>query len=427
MPRLAALAILFLSDLVLAAPMRQSSGGGCCALVCIILFTAIYRSGGVDWGRAIGTAAFPGIFGWFIWRDRQFGAGIRWFALSCASVQALSFALGLVLGLLASAGAFGLDTFGNRPPKVSEVDLSRIPEDEALGLHPLATIVSDPPGAKVFVNGQQRGQTPLETKLTAGERSEVKVELPGYFPETRARTPDAREHLTFSFTLKAAARLKVTTTPPGARVLTSMKEVLPRTPGSSGPLEPGATDVLVLLDGYQAHAQAVTLLIGDTELEVTLEPGVKISVASTPDNGEVYVDGVWMGVTPTSVFVAPKGTHTLVVKKETWADAKKVFASPARPLSWEAKLVDTGRVRAQQAVAKARARYDSVNKDLEKVQAKLATMYNPSASLEREREALDRQMEKAAGALEKAEAALRAIEEDRNGGRPLAPTPESDP
>lgn len=431
MNRLVALAILLLSDLALAAPTRQAtSGGGCCTLVFVILFTSIYRSGGADWGRAIGTAAFPGIFGWFIWRDRDLGTGIRWFALICALLQTLS----IVLGLLAAAGAFngilGLEALGKEAPKVSSlstIDLSKIPEDESLGLHPVSTIVSDPPGANVFVNGEARGKTPLETKLTAGARCEVKVELTGYFPASQARAPDAREHLTFSFTLKAAARVKVTSTPAGARVLASMKEVLPRTPGFAGPLEPGETDLLVLLDGYQAHPEKVTLPLGDTELEVTLEPGVKIAITSIPDEGEVFVDGVWMGVTPTSVFVSPKGKHTLEVKKGTYADAKKVFASVGKPTAWEAKMVDTQRVRAQQAVEKARARYDKVNRELEKAQDKLESMSNPSPRIERLREALDRDMEKAASALEKAEAALKAIEEERNGGLPPARPVETDP
>jgi hypothetical protein len=436
MPRLAALALLLLSDLALAAPGRQySSGGSCCSLFFIILFTAIYRSGGADWGRAIGTAIIPGVFGWFIWRDRELGTGSRWCALVCASLQAFAFVAGVVLGLLVSAGVFnsflGLHGPGKddaaKVSSTSDIDLSKIPEDEALGLHPPATITSDPPGAKVFVNGKERGKTPLETKLTAGERNEVNVELTGYFPASQSRAPNAREHLTFSFTLMAAARLKLDSTPPGARVLVNKKEMLPHTPGFSGPIEPGEAEVLVLLDGYQAHREKVTLPLGDTELQATLEPGVKIAVTSVPDQGEVFLDGAWVGVTPTSVFVAPKGKHTLEVKKETYADARKLFASVSKPVSWEAKLVDTGRVRAQQAVARARANYDKVNHDLEKVQAKLEAMYNPSPKLERQREALDFEMEKAAGALEKAEAALKAIEEERNGGRPPAPPPEPDP
>ena len=426
MSRLPFLAVTLYSGLALAAGQYQrTSGGGCCSLILFGLFVYVYSSGGAGWLLSIGTAAFPGIFGWFIWRNRDVTLGVRITALVMASLHAFFFVLGIGLVLFASSGAFGrmMQKAGvEKPPAegtTTPVDLTNVPEDPALGLHPSSTITTDPPGAQVFVDGKERGRTPLDTPLAAGARNEVKVELADYFPALQYRSPNAREHLDVSFTLKPAASLKVTSTPPGAHVLAAMKEVLPRTPGKTGLIDTGETEILVLLDGYQAHRETVTLPQGETVLDVTLEPGVKLSVSSTPDKSDIFVDGAWLGVTPAEVFVAPRGKHTVEVKKETWAPAKKVFPSVAKPAVFVAKLVDTDRVRAQQAVAKARSRYDKVNQTLEKLQWKIEHMANPPESLERQRVTLDRDMEKAAGVLERAEAELKSIEEMRGVTPPV--------
>lgn len=413
------------SGLALAAANRGSSGSACCTLIFVGLFLYIYRSGGADWLRCLGAVLFPGVFGWFIWRDRELGTGSRWVALIFASLHAFSLLSGVVIFILVKGGALDRMLLPNLPftsdAPGKPVDLTNVPEDKSLGLHPASSIITDPPGAKVFVNGQERGKTPLETPLAAGERNEVKVELADFFPATQFRSPNAREHLDVSFTLKAAARLKVSSEPPGARVLAGTKEVLARTPGNTAPLDLGETEILVLLDGYQAHRQTVRLPTGDTALEVSLTPGVKLAVTSTPDQADIFVDGAWLGLTPADVFVAPKGKHAVEVKKDTWAPAKKVFASVTRPVSFAPKLVDTGRVRAQQAVTREQARYDEVNQALEKLQWKIEHMEYPPDSLERQRAALERDMEKAAGALERAEAALKAVEEMRGLPSPAEP------
>jgi hypothetical protein len=423
--RLLVLGVTLFSGLALAAPGRQTTGGGgCCSLFILILFTYIYRSGGTDWGRSIGTAMFPGIFGWFIWRDRDLGSGARWTAVIMASFHVLSFVIGIGLVLAAPTILRKMNpvaTVTEKKPS-TPVDLSNVAEDPALGLHPPAFITSDPIGAKVTVNGEVRGKTPIDTPLNAGQRNEVKVELEGYFPGTQYPSPNARERVNVNFTLKSAARLKVTTQPEGARVLLAQKEVLARTPGISVPLESGSSEMLVLLAGHQAHYQTLELTTGETEVEVTLQPGVKIAVTSIPDQAEVFVDGRWLGVTPTDVYVSPKGKHTLEVKKESWATAKKIYTSVPKPTSFVAKLVDTERVAAQQAVNRARARYDKINAELEKLQFKIEHLMNPPPKLEKQRAKLEQDMEKAAGALEQAEAALRAVEEARGP----APAPKEE-
>jgi len=427
MSRLVALAITLLSSVALAATREQSGGGGCCTLIFVLIFVAIYRSGGTDWARSVGAAMFPGIFGWLIWRDRGLGGGARWVALIFASLQVFFFLLGVIAAIALPSLLKRAADAANVPAlsKPSDVDLSKIPEDPSLGLHPLSTVSSVPTGALVFVNGEERGRTPLETPMTAGQSNEVRVELAGYFTSTQAQTPNAREHLVFHFNLKEAARLQLETTPPGARVLIGTDVVLERTPGLAKNLETGDTELLVVRDGYQPLHHALKLPSGETSLALTLEPGVKIAVGSTPDQADVLVDGTWLGRTPLDVFVSPKGKHTIELKKEPFAPVSKTFTAVKKPTSFRPKLVDVERGSALQAVAKARARYDRVNDLLEKLQTKIEQMQNPPPKLERQRASLEVDMEKAAGALELAEAKLKELDEQR-GTPPPAPEKGND-
>ncbi len=423
MPRLVLLAFTMVSSFAFAAAPSISSGsggGGCCSLLIIALFVYIYRSGGADWLRSIAAALFPGLFGWFIWRDRALGNGARWTSLVFASFQVFFFLVGIVVALAAPALVRSLNPGGSYQPSPLPsplpTDVSTLPEDPALGLHPVATITSDPSGGKVFVNGVETGKTPLDTPLNAGKRNQVKVELTGFFTAEQTGTPNAREQLSMHFTLKSAATLTVTSEPPGARVLAERQVVLEKTPGTTPSLELGETELLVSLPGHQTARQQRVLTRGETTLHVVLVPGVKIAVTSEPAQADIFLNGQWQGLTPAEIYVAPKGNQTLEVKKEGWAAAKKVFASVLRPTHFKVKLVDTERVTAQGAVARARARYDKTDAALEKVQALLAKSLNPNPKLEQKRIALDREMEKAATALEQSDAKLRALEDSR--GRP---------
>ncbi|MFO0594945.1 MAG: PEGA domain-containing protein [Myxococcaceae bacterium] len=478
---LVALAPFFvLADVALAA--NGAGGGGCCSLVWVVLFTAAYRGGGVDWPLALGTAFLPGIFGWFIWRNRDYSTGARVLALVMAILHALFFVLGLIAAAFAGqmlkakiaevAGISAFDTRAQFIGRCAEQSPTRVcsciadaaqdrTESDRLtlasgkeagplaawleaqrqecatktglpavggvdvGVFPTSKVDSEPPGARVFVNGEERGKTPLETKLAAGKNNEVRVELDGYFPDSQFRMPNANEHLTLTFPLKPAAIVKVTSTPPGARVLVGMKEVLAKTPGRTAPLEKGETELLVVLDGYQPHVEKVDLPLGESSLEVQLTQGIVLTVTSAPEAGaEVWVDGQLVGLTPASIAVASKSKPTVEVKKEGWGGAVKKFGPMTKPQTFAVTLVDVERKAANAALARARARYDKANAALEKQQKKMEFMNNPPAKLVKELEKLEKVMEGAAAELEKAELALKQIDEERP--LPVAPKKPDD-
>jgi hypothetical protein len=425
--RLVFLAALLSASVAFAASDVATRGGpgGCCTLLLWIIWLRVYRSGGVDWPLAIGATVFPGVLGWFVWRNREHGNGARWLGLITASLHAFFFLLGVVLALFlpsylkraAAAAEGGVPSF-SKP-----VDLSQVKEDPSLGLHPPAHITTNPTGAVVFIDGEKRGVTPLETPLAAGAQNQLKLELPGYFPVNTTRSPNARERLDLSFTLQPAGQLEVVTEPPGARVFAGRKKVLDASPGHTALLELGEVELLVIADGCLPLHETRTITQGTSSWNVALERGVPITLEAKPLEGEVFLDGQWIGETPLSFAVPSTGKHQLEVRRETWSTWTKKLEKLKKPARFTAVLVDADRVKAEATAKRTRAAYARAEAALNQVQEKLDRALNPSPSLERQRVALERDMEKAAGDLEKAEARLRAVVEARERGLP-PPDPE---
>lgn len=418
---------------MLTAPMAVAAndaarrgGPGCCSLIFLIIWLRVYRSGGVGWLLSIGATIFPGVFGWFVWRNRDYGSGARWLGAISAALHVGLFLLGFFAAIFIPAYLKRVAAVAESPPSFSKpVDLSQVKEDPGLGLHPPASITTDPPGAVVFIDGTKRGLTPLETTLTAGAQNELKLELAGYFPVKTTRSPNARERLDLSFTLQPAASLEVISEPPGARVFAARKKVLEATPGTTELLEPGEVELLVLAAGHLPLHETRTLGAGPTTWNVVLEPGVPVTLKSTPLPGDVFLDDRWIGQTPLALAVPSTGKHVLEVRRETWTTWSKKLEKVKKPLSFNAVLVDADRVKADAWAKRARATYARVEAALNKVQEKLDRALNIPAKLEQQRVALERDMERAAAELEKAEARLRAVVEARERGLP-PPEPDAE-
>ncbi len=290
--------------------------------------------------------------------------------------------------------------------------------DDSLGLHPWCTVSSSPTGAKVFVDGGERGKTPLRTRLTAARNNTVRVELDGFFPESRTLEPNAKEATEVSVTLRPASRVRVTTEPAGAQVSIGGQVVIPQTPGISGPLEPGPADIVVTLAGYEQQQQRVTLAEQEAPLSFTLSHGAKVAVASAPPGAEVKVDDVVVGATPLDVYVSPKGKHTIVISKPTWSTVKRVLTRIKPGERVVVSLVDLDLVPARKRAMKARTIYGKAETTLAQLQAKAEATSNVTPALEKQLATAERVMEKASIELESAEVALKAVEERRASETP---------
>ena len=143
-------------------------------------------------------------------------------------------------------------------------------------------IRSDPPTARVIINGVPRGVTPLEIKLDCKEtrKFEVSVFLPGYLPKTK--------------TIRCR------------RILGPKKNVFFK-------LDPG-----------RAPVKGSDLALPQVKEELGM-----IEIKSIPGNSEVFLNNIFIGTTPITAQKIKSGYYILEVRKKgfkTWR--KKIRINP---------------------------------------------------------------------------------------------------
>jgi TonB family protein len=184
------------------------------------------------------------------------------------------------------------------PPAVAQAPLPGAPSaptpPPAVGV---LRVSSQPEGARVSLNGQERGSTPLELSEVPFGVYEVRIELKGYETETRdvslnAGSPDAAVETALSRRRGRVAlgTARFTSTPEGARVAVDGKSV-GRTPLEGVRLSPGTHRVDMSLDEHEAWSGSVEVASGK-EARVAAEL-VPVAPAAPPppppvDTAKVY-------------------------------------------------------------------------------------------------------------------------------------------
>jgi hypothetical protein len=196
------------------------------------------------------------------------------------------------------------------------------------------TLVSDPPGAAVAINGIPRGTTPcVVDRIPEGEAT-VDIRADGFIDVSQTVKLAAGEMQTLNIPLSPKpARLVVTSRPSGARVYVN-NERRGDTPLTLADLPPGAYRVRVEQDGYDPLARTLDLVrAGDSieEFGLTSNTGL-IQLTTTPADVEVFVAGKTLGKTiaglddttnlsnPLLIGGLPVGTHALKLVRKGWAE-----------------------------------------------------------------------------------------------------------
>jgi hypothetical protein len=187
--------------------------------------------------------------------------------------------------------------------------------------------LTDPPGAKVYVNSVCRGTTPFAATFRAAEfNGSMEVVLPGH---ERTECP----HLP----LNGPSDTLITSAPPGAeitvdgnRVGTTPEVVFlwfpheimlswsARQPEAKIQAKPPAVEQQ---QQQQQQQQQTVVMPGGTGGEKEAGQGTVI-VSATPENCEVCVDGIFVGNAPTNLKLS-EGIHVIEVKKEGYETFKR--------------------------------------------------------------------------------------------------------
>ena len=127
---------------------------------------------------------------------------------------------------------------------------------------------SDPPGARVMVNGQPRGVTPLAVRDIPFGAHTIAVTLAGYGPrQQRVALTRTRPSRSLDFTLRRIPEeyfgaLQIDSRPTGARVFVDGKEA-GITPFAAPRVAIGSHVIRIEMDGYQPWSTSVQVVAGD--------------------------------------------------------------------------------------------------------------------------------------------------------------------
>jgi serine/threonine-protein kinase len=139
-------------------------------------------------------------------------------------------------------------------------------------------VVSEPAGARVLVDGQARGHSPLELAELSFGSHEVRVEQAGYEPERRrieleAGAPTAELRLTLKpRAAPTTGAADFVSTPAGAAVSVDGKPA-GLTPLRGFRLQPGRRRVELRLDGHETWSSTLDVSAGETgRVDVRLRP-----------------------------------------------------------------------------------------------------------------------------------------------------------
>ncbi|RJP76828.1 MAG: PEGA domain-containing protein [Desulfobacteraceae bacterium] len=193
-----------------------------------------------------------------------------------------------------------------------------------------ASIASVPGGAEVYLNGLQKGLTPVVIHDLAEGEYEVILKKEGFDLHTEKIMASSSGTAEVTAMLKPAyGALQIQSDPPGAEVFVdSIKSGV--TPINLTQVKKGDHTVKLLKPGYDAWTKEIRITAGvQSELAATLSVAMgSISITSKPDDAMIYIEGIKHGKTPLMLKVE-KGIRTIEIQKsgyEPWKQNVKIMA-----------------------------------------------------------------------------------------------------
>lgn len=206
-------------------------------------------------------------------------------------------------------------------------------ESEVVSTNPgKVKIITDPPGANLYLNGIKTADfTPFTGSLNPGE-TKILIEKAKY--ETLDTTVIIRGKETTVIDVNlipTTVWLNVLSTPSGATVNLDGKDY-GRTPFSYewnlSAAENQTSKILILkLDGYDEHRDVIKLVPSKIPLEFKHEfkvPKGQYQVTSSPSGSQVFIDGMYRGVTPLSGDMN-FGSYDVKVQLDGYENLEKEF------------------------------------------------------------------------------------------------------
>lgn len=187
-------------------------------------------------------------------------------------------------------------------------------------------VESEPAEAEVVINGEVKGRTPLDVPGLSGD-VEVAVRRAGYRPWSTKVT--MAQAMNLKATLEALAGvIRVTSEPPGAKVLLNGKD-MGVTPIELSNVPPGEHEVVVVPAKGEPTARRLVLAAGQTaKVEVGAKPAPSPNDVSTSTLTFVLDKILWQQKLPLG---RDAGLHVVLAQLNNGHQAFSVVVSPSRP------------------------------------------------------------------------------------------------
>lgn len=172
------------------------------------------------------------------------------------------------------------------PPPPPPESVSEKPKEVIL------QIFSDPPHAKVIVDGEEKGETPLFIPGIGESEITVRLEKEGYFPVTRKikidpSEGDKRVEMNLKPLQTVSMNISVISEPEGAKVFINGR-IVGITPLNSYPLPYGTYQIAIEKEGYKPKYDEIKVFkSGRQTLSFVLEPIHKMEERRLPIEGEL--------------------------------------------------------------------------------------------------------------------------------------------
>ena len=188
------------------------------------------------------------------------------------------------------------------------------------------TIISEPEGAYVYINGTQFGETPFSLSGMRIGRYELKVAASGFAEQkSTIEVPNSDPITTKVRLVRQTGKLRLETTPAGLplRIEQSSSLVLnePFQPITAvapweTSLPTGFYTVYVQRDGYREVERTVEIGPDATEMcSVAMTPA-RLEITSTPTGAEVYHYGEKVGTTPCTIEATESISGSFEIRME---------------------------------------------------------------------------------------------------------------
>ncbi len=207
-------------------------------------------------------------------------------------------------------------------PETKEIKVTLNKIAEKLGT---LKVQSEPQNAEIYINNEYKGKTPFEIKLSIGKYN-LKLKLTDYDDWQKEVEIKSDEETSINATLSKTittvneGTLKITSTPKAYVYINN--QLKGQTPLNLK-LAEAEYKVKIYLEGYETYEKTIKIVKGEEQnITVTLKKIISktyIKILTDPENAEVYIDKIFLGLSGDKFEVKP-GKHEILIKLEGYID-----------------------------------------------------------------------------------------------------------